>query len=193
MRIMADKKEINDGVIIEQQIDVPLFIRDLKSLTNLDTMPEFEVGDRCYSLLGGRVVFGLQLGELPDSFLVALPATLHSEDGGETINGKLLTASPVIRLMKNGVAFMTIPEVEHQYHYFKFIRPLEELLPGYFNQARSTLMDKAIELYTGKPASPAVSIFSKKGVKELTKSTDDDDIDELAVSRSVPYSRTTRH
>jgi hypothetical protein len=192
---MADKKELDDNVIIEQKIDVPLFIRDLKSLTNLDTMPEFEIGDRCYSLLGGRVVFGIQLGELPDSFLVALPATLHSEDGGETINGKLLTASPVIRLMKNGVAFMTIPEIEHQYHYFKFIQPLEGLLPGYFNETRKALMKEAIELYTGKADKPAASIFSKKGLKELAKHVEDgdDDIDELAVSRSVPYSRTTRH
>jgi hypothetical protein len=189
---MADKKEIDDGVIIEEKIDLPFFIRDLKSLTNLDTMPEFEVGDRCYSLLGGRVVFGIQLGELLDSFLVALPTTLHSEDGGVTINGKLLTASPVIRLMKSGVAFITIPEFEHQYHFFRFIQPLEDLLPGYFNPARKTIMAKAIELYTGKAASPVSSIFSKKGAKELLKDSEND-IDELAVSRGVPYSRTTRH
>lgn len=190
---MADKKDNNNNdssVIVEEKIDMPLFIRDLKSLTVTEVASEFEIGERCYSLLGGRVVFGIQLGELTDSFLVALPSTLHSEDGGETINGKLLTASPVIRLMKNGVAFVTMPEVEHQYHYFKFIQPLQDILPGYFNEARQTLIKEAIELYNGK-AGTSSSLALKKG-KEPSKSTEDDS-DDLLVSRSVSYSRTTRH
>ena len=190
---MPENKDKDAEVAIVEvdvgNFEVPLFIRDMKSLVNLDGIPDTEVGERCYSLLGGRVIFGIQLAEMIDSFLVALPSTLHSEDGGTTIDGKLLTASPVIRLMKNGVAFVTIPELEHQYHYFKFIKSLMGLLPGYFNETRTSNINESIETWEGKSPS------RKRGSKELKAGPDptEDEVDDPLVSMKVPYSRTTRH
>lgn len=143
----GDKNKLDNAVVVDssESQETPLFLRDMKALIEQTPISSDDVGERCFSLLGGRVVFGLLFAELSDSFLVGLASTLVSD--GHEIDGKLLTASPVIRLLKSGVAFVSIPELEHQYYYFRHIRRLTGTLPGYFTPVRLQKIGEAISMW----------------------------------------------
>jgi hypothetical protein len=139
-----------------------------------------EVGDRCFSLLGGRVIFGLLIGEIEDSFLVALASSLVSTDG--IIDGKLLTTSPVIRLFKNGVAFMSIPESEHRVLYYKHILRLTEYLPEFFTPERFAKIEETIAIES-----------VVENVNQPLSSPDSDKEESPTNEYSLLYDKTTRH
>lgn len=159
---------------------IPEFLKDMSSLVTVDPIPADEIGDRCFSLLGGRVVFGILLAELPDSFLVALASSLVSD--GNTVEGKLLTASPVIRLFKNGVAFMSTPEPEHRYYYYRHINQLRDKMPGFFNPTRVEKIEATIALWADKDRSG-----------RLNSSSGSTGRDEVNPDLFSPYVSTTRH
>lgn len=174
------KCENNDLKEVGTQQTADTTLSEVESLLNTKPLASDDVGDRCFSLLGGRVIFGLLVGEVHDSFLVALASTLISNDG--RIEGKLLTASPVIRLFKNGVAFMSTPELEHRYLYYRHITQLTGSLPEFFNSERMAKIESLVA--AGSPE------------EQLNRSTSPSDSatgEDANPGLFSPYYSTTRH
>lgn len=161
--------------------DLPTFIKDMNGLVLAEPLAEDDVGDRCFSLLGGRVIFGIVLGELVDSFLVALASTLVNN--GKEVEGKLITATPVIRLFKSGVAFVSTPELEHRYLYYRHISGLTERMPGFFNPERVAKMKAVASAWSGQ-----------EELNRLNSPSDSTSGAAMANSGQLfPYTSTTRH
>lgn len=174
--------EDNDLIEIEsvEADDSSEFIDHLSRLVDDQAIAEDDVGDRCFSLLGGKVIFGILLAELPDSFLVALASSLVSD--GKEISGKLLTASPVMRLFKYGIAFMTTPELEHKFYYYRHISQLAWKMPGFFNPERMAEIEKTIAAWT-----------SLETLNRLTSPSGSADVAGANPGLPAPYASTTRH
>lgn len=160
--------------------ELPSYIRDMGCLVRSEPIARDDVGDRCFSLLGGRVIFGLLLGEFHDSFLVALASSLVSD--GRDIEGKLMTASPVIRLFKNGVAFMSVPEPEHRYYYYRHISRLTGMMPGFFNAERTAKIEKTISDWN-----------ERMKLNRFNSPSDSAQEEEGSPVLFAPYDSTTRH
>ena len=85
----------------------PEYLQQCAELSINPPLRKDEIRARCFHLVGGTVIFGVCIAELPDSFLVSSPAVLTSTEG--EVEGKAIGSSNIIRLIKSGVSFVSIP------------------------------------------------------------------------------------
>lgn len=102
----------------------------IKSLLSIYPVGEEPVGDRMISLANGKMIFGIVLAETSDSFIVARPTILISEEDGSSVEGKLIASSPIVRFLKNSACFVAIPDVSHRCHYYKFLLKIKDRSPN---------------------------------------------------------------
>lgn len=96
-----------------------------------------------------RMVFGIQIFELTDSFLVALPAVLVEEDG--VVEGRPLVGSPVIRLYKSSLQLSAPAEPEYLIQYLSFLvrkGKFATKLNGYLNSDREDYVQRVLKFDT---------------------------------------------
>ena len=125
------------------------------------------------------MIFVLVLKELEDSFLVLLASTLTSD--GSYVDGKLLTERPMMRLFKSNITFMSDPEPDHRFYYFRHLAKYIDKVPEFFTPERKAFLDHI--LATG----PA-----QEGGKGNSSPVPKDDFG-VEPSKVHPYRETTRH
>jgi hypothetical protein len=145
------------------------------------------VEDRCFMMTSGRAIFGFCLAELSDSFLVGLASTLQSEDG--TIDGKMITSNPVLRIFKSSVNFVAIPEFEHKYYFYRYALDHTEFMEEYFTDERIEYMLGVINRWESTPKK------GKTAEQEAKESYEEEDGPELfKMDRKFSlYDSKTRH
>lgn len=82
----------------------------------------------CYALSTGRVVFGIPVQELDDSYLIALPAVLVDEEGG--VKGTSMVSEPIFRLFKSNILFVLACADKHLPAYATYVVGRKRLLHG---------------------------------------------------------------
>lgn len=160
---------------------LPSFVLDAHYLSKINELSVDEVGDYCFFLNGGKVLFGIALDESEDSFLVALATSLSSNNGEITV--KLLTNKPMIRLFKSNVVFTCVPELEHRSYYYKFLLTIKDKLPGFFTDERLLTMETTL----------AVASIAKKTHDSGRKSNREHSGDSLSDFPFTSYDKLTRH
>lgn len=181
--------EIENLVEAEDTGPLPDYIGDMARLCRMEPLSHDDVGDRCFYMNSGKVIFAILVGELADSFLVTLPSTLIST--GKEVVGKLVTSAPTIRLMKSSIAFVSMPEPEHKHLYYKHIITLVHMVPGFFNDERAEVIKEVISKEIPREkmeqlAAPGRSAQPQEG--------DDEDEDEGPDRRwASSFMSTTRH
>lgn len=165
---------------------------ELQGLLNKGPVSAVDVPDRCFALVGGKIIFAILLLETEDSFLVGLPSSLVASPtsaGGEgkpavRIRGRLITNTPAIRLMKTGVVFTLPPEPEHQFYYYRHILDLVDRLPAFFTQERIDIVDSVVSRWEGP------TIEEDVNSSHLSRDGREDSDESLDLS---PYNSLTRH
>lgn len=141
----------------------------------------------CFSLATGRVVFGVRLEELHDSYLVGLPALLFADDNG--IHGRSLVAKPVIRLFKDALGFVCRAPDEQGYFYYRYLYSRKDSAPEFFTEERIRFLERAL---ANKPPAASVASVVASGSAEDSEEDEGDDSPALAW-KNVPYNKNTRH
>ena len=144
----------------------------------------------CYALSNGRVVFAIPVKELPDSYLLALPAILVKGDSG--VNGQPLVSEPAIRIFKSSILFVSHCADKHIAVYYSYIFEKKHLLQG-------LLTDRAIaEVGESARDFSLASAFSVSSQGEGSDEDEDDDntsSSTSSVSSTIPtyYNKRTKH
>lgn len=154
------ENETNVPVENEDISVVPDYMKTCIELSLNMALKEGELRDRCFHLLSGGVVFGICIGELPDSFLVFGSARLISESG--KIDGKPFSKK-IIRLIRTAVAFISIPDPEHRYYYFRWLKK-QFGSSDFFDKDRRDIIEKYVYAYEN----------SKTKVEQSAAPEDDD-------------------
>lgn len=147
-------QESKDKILIEQgdaDKKLPEYLKVAAELSLSISLSDDEVRDRVFHLINGTVVFGICIAELPDSFLIASPSQLISEDG--RIDGKAFSSAKIIRLIRSGVAFMAIPTTEHRYYYYRWLKQQFTTLPDFFSQDRRDIISEFVYAYENRSQS----------------------------------------
>ena len=148
-------------------------------------LAETDVGAYCFSLASGRVVFGMRIKELPDSYLVALPAILFGEDG--QIVGRSLVAEPIVRLFKSSMLYACRAPEGQRYFYYKFLLGRRDVLPEILTPERVQAM------LTETASLPEASRVALEAVAVAEDHSHDDDGGEPPAWNRMPYNKKTRH
>lgn len=173
----------------EIQKNNPAYLETMFKLVSANPTKSNDMADRFFSLNTGKVIFGLCFAELSDSFLVALPTILHNEQGA--IDGKFITTNPIIRLMKNGISFMGMPEYEHKYYFYRFLIEHLDMIPDFFNPDRIKFM---IDVMEGWERSKKNGKTAEDEAREMFQERDFEDEPELyEAMRNSSYTSKTRH
>lgn len=150
-------QEIENNVPVEENEDelkiVPEYMKTCIQLSVNTELEENEVRDRCFHLLSGGAIFGMLIGELSDSFLVSNSCQLVSESG--KVSGKPFARSKIIRLFRNSIAFISVPDKEHRYYYFNWLKKQFEGQEEFFNKDRRDIIEKYVYAYAN--SKPKVS------------------------------------
>ena len=117
------------------------------------TLQPGELRDRCFHLIGGGAVFGICIGELPDSFLVSSSCQLVSDAG--KIDGKPFSRAKIIRLIRSAVAFISIPDAEYRYLYYRWLKKQFTDQSDFFDQERRDIIEKFVYAYENRDAKKA--------------------------------------
>lgn len=125
--------------------DIPEYVKSCVQLSLSGSIAENEVRDRCFHLLSGGAIFGICLGELDDSFLVSYSCQLVSESG--KVDGRPFARAKVIRLFRTAIGFISIPDKEHRYHYFRWLKKQFHIQPEFFNKERRDIIEKYVYAY----------------------------------------------
>lgn len=151
MKVMIVQDIKDNAPVQESEVDgdkVPEHIKLCAELSLSMSLNEGVLKDRVFHLLGGTAVFGICLGELDDSFLVASSCQLVSDNG--KVDGKPFARGKVIRLMRGSVAFITIPENDHRYLYYKWLKKQFATLPSFFSQDRRDIVNDFVYAYDNR-------------------------------------------
>lgn len=145
---MIVQEDTNNVPILEnekEEFDIPEYVRMCADLSVDIASREDQIEARVFHLITGTAIFGVCVGEIKDSFLVAVPAQLVSENG--KVDGKPFTKGRVIRLIRSSIAFVSIPEPDHRYYYYKWLKKQFTSLPSFFSQERRDIVDKFVYAY----------------------------------------------
>lgn len=141
-----------------------------------------EVVSRCFSLSSGRVIFGMLLRELEDSYIVGMPTVLVGDKDG--VRGKSVVTEPTIRLFKSTIAFTCTVSDEYKSIYYRHILDKHEAKGGALTDAQAAEMQEVLDLHPVKG----------KALAELLTSQSDGDTAHYDCSRDfAPYNKKTRH
>jgi hypothetical protein len=127
---------------------LPEYMKVCAELSLNMNLTDGEIRDRCFHMLGGGSVFGVCIAELNDSFLVASAAQLVNENG--IIDGRPFSRSKVIRLMRNGIGFISIPDPDHRYFYYRWLKKQYTGLPSFFSEDRRDIIDQFVYNYENR-------------------------------------------
>jgi len=133
--------------------ELPEYMKLCAELTLSSTVNESEIGAKVFHLITGTAVFGVCLAELKDSFFVAMPCQLVSDAG--KVEGKPFTKAKVIRLIRSSIAFVSIPESDHKYYYYRWLRKQFNSLPSFFSEARRDIVEQVVYNYENRDANRA--------------------------------------
>lgn len=148
----------------------------------------FDASAFCLALSNGRVVFGMVLHELSDSYLVAMPAILVNDDG--VIRGKSMVSEPLIRIFKSNMLFYSSCSEKHLPAYHLYLYERVKLLQGLVRQEALKEIEASAKEYL---------IASSMAQDVATADSDDSDEEEdsqeqgLRSTIGMYYNRTTRH
>lgn len=132
----------------ENEKALPEYMKLCAELSLNMALGESELRERVFHLITGTAVFGICIGELEDSFLVALPTQLVSES--DKIDGKPFSKGKIIRLIRSSIAFISIPEPEHRYYYFRWLKRQFTTLPSFFTQDRRDIVNDFVYAYDNR-------------------------------------------
>lgn len=187
---MSDKNN-NTGLFLPSEEADPHAVPFVSKLLDLSGFPnpktvDSDVNAYCFSLATGKVVFGMRIRELPDSFLVALPCVLFGEDG--TITGRSLVSEPVVRIFKSSLLYACRAPEGQRYFYYKYLLGKRDVLPEVLSKERIELMT------TETVTAPESSLAAIEAVSNMTRS-DSDDSDDLGRPSFTlaPYNKKTKH
>ena len=132
--------------LIDANLSDPNFLEYLRiyePLLNLTPMSNVEdIGDRLFALNNGKVIFAAVITELPDSFIVAYPASLVSTDG--IVDGKPMTLTPTMRLLKSGVTALSEVDEVHRYYYLRYLARMGPGLPQVFTSEKMRYINEYV-------------------------------------------------
>lgn len=126
----------------------PDYLRQCAALAINMPLAKDEIRARCFHLIGGSVIFGMCVAELPDSYLIAIPAVLTSNNG--EVDGKSVGASNIIKLMKAGTSFMSLPTDEYKFYYFRWIERTHKFECDIFTQERRAVIKQFLYNYKNR-------------------------------------------
>lgn len=114
-----------------------VFVTELMALSAKGLiMKRGTVSLRSFSLQGyGSALIALMLYESDDGYFVGLPAQLSSQEDG-SVSATFVTATPIVKIQKHGVALVSLPTQQAFFHYLKSITNNYGMLPGYFTEER---------------------------------------------------------
>lgn len=148
---MIVQEDTNNVPILEnekEEFDIPEYVRICADLSVDIASREDQIEARVFHLITGTAIFGVCVGEIKDSFLVAVPAQLVSENG--KVDGKPFTKGRVIRLIRSSIAFVSIPEPDHRYYYYKWLKKQFTSLPSFFSKERKQIIDDFVYNYENR-------------------------------------------
>lgn len=142
-----------------------------------------EVVSRCFSLSSGRVIFGMLLRELEDSYIVGMPTVLVGDKDG--VRGKSVVSEPTIRLFKSTLAFLCTVSDEYKSVYYRHVLDKHEAKGGALTDAQAAEMQAVLDRQPAK---------GKALVELLTSQDGDDDTAHYDCAKDyAPYNKKTRH
>lgn len=148
---------------------------------------EFDASAFCYALTNGRVVFGIPLYELEDSYLIAMPAVLVNDDG--VIKGTSMVSEPLIRLFKSNLIFVSPSSEKHLPAYYAYLYEKRRLLQGLVSEESLKDLEAA-----AKEHLVASAFTIPEDESDSIDDGEEDSKDNSFGSTMVPYyNRTTRH
>lgn len=161
---------------------VPSWVTLANSLQYVPSTTD-EIVSRCFSLSSGRVIFGMLLRELDDSYIVGMPTVLVGDKDG--VRGKSLVSEPTIRLFKSTLAFTCTVSTEYKSVYYRHVLDVYQAKGGALTDAQVAEMRAVLH---------AQPIKGKALVELLTSQDGDDDLAHYSGPRDfAPYNKKTRH
>lgn len=140
----------------------------------------------CYAMSSGRVVFGMPVQELADSYLVAMPAVLVDNEG--VIQGTSMVSEPLVRLFKSGLLFVSACAEKHLPVYYAYIYEKRRLLQGLLPEVLLKDVEESSREHAARVA------FSKSFPEDRDDDSGTVEGESAARSTMSPYYRKlTRH
>ncbi|MNK09940.1 hypothetical protein D3C87_279490 [compost metagenome] len=126
----------------------PDYLRQCADLAVNLPLAKDEIRARCFHLIGGSVIFGICIAELPDSYLVSTPAVLTSNNGD--VDAKAVGASNVVRLAKAGTSFISLPADDHKFYYYRWLERTHKFECDIFTQERCAVIKQFLYNYKNR-------------------------------------------
>lgn len=185
---MAENKETPPGEEV-LSTEEEAFQHQLIALATGNTLIS-GVNVRQFSLTSGKSILGFLIKELPDSFLLVLPTSLHSS-GGE-ISASLVTSPPLCRFLKGNIMMTTIASDLPLLYYLLSVEEHFSLCPGFFTEKRIAKIKVVIQEMRNRLGGVTLSSPKKEVIPpEILKDNSDmNDFDRMADPPSNRISRT---
>lgn len=181
---MAENKETPPGEEV-LSAEEEAFQHQLIALATGNTLIS-GVNVRQFSLTNGKSILAYLVKELPDSFLLVLPTSLHSS-GGE-ISASLVTSPPLCRFMKGNTMMTTIASDLPLLYYLLSTEEHFKLCPGFFTEKRILKIKMVIQEMRNRLggvtlSSPKKETPSPESAREPSETTDFERLTEAPVAR----------
>lgn len=127
-------------------LDETDYLIELSQLVNLNPSGDMrgsKIAVRMFSFPTGKIVMGIVISELPDSFLVVMPHAIDAIDDG-TLKVASISPSAVARMYKTIVGLTCIPEAKFTLPYLTVVKANFEKLSGFFNEERKAQVESLI-------------------------------------------------
>lgn len=174
----SDKNENLDekrsDPLIEPSLAEKAFINEYLALaTDGILIKKGSITTRMFSMANGSTILAFVFSELPDSFIVGLPANMVSNNG--VISAKTIAPVSMMRLYKHQFGISAIPIPRFLLPYLSMAEPILDTIPGFFDEARkiqvSSLITALKEIVKTPNSSMEETVTEAKGgmVKEVLR------------------------
>lgn len=135
-----------DPDIVNYTLDETDYLVELSQLINANPSGDMrgsKIAVRMFSFPTGKIVMGIVISEMPDSFLVVMPHAIDAlEDGSLKISS--LSPSALARMYKTIIGLTCIPEPKFTLPYLTVVKSNFHKLPGFFNDTRQAQVENLV-------------------------------------------------
>jgi len=127
-------------------VDETDYLVELSQLINANPSGEMrgsKIAVRMFSFPTGKIIMGIVVSEMDDSFLVVMPNAIDAQEDG-SLKISSISPSALARMYKSIVGLTCIPEPKFTLPYLTVVRSNFHKVPGFFNETRKAQVESLI-------------------------------------------------
>ena len=143
-----------------------LFISEYMALTKEGSLvKKGKITVRMFSMVSGGTIVAHTFSELPDSYIVAFPAMMVSDDN--KVQAKMISPANLVRVYKTSIVLSAMPIPKFLLSYLIACKDKVKELPGFFTEERRSQINIMIEALKSQLGITTISVMDETEVKKV--------------------------